>query len=966
MRDEHASRVNEMLISLPICVALQIALVRLLRSWGVNATGVTGHSSGEVGAAYAAGAIDVKSAMAIVYTRGSLSTKFQEISKLPGGMIAVSLGRDEANSYISRLTTGRVVVGCVNSPSSVTISGDMAAILELEAILTKEKIFARKLKVDTGYHSHFMEPIADDYHELLSHSLKEEPHFGKVIFSSPTTGHRIDSATVISSPEHWVKNMVQPVEFFDSLANLCIKDSSNDQSDEKASVDILLEIGPHGALAGPVRQNLMRTELKNLGISYSTCLKRGENAVDTMHQLVCTLVNSGYRVDLGAVNFPMWKRPKVLTDLPPYPWTHRVKHSHESRTNKALRERILPPHDLLGAASVDSNSLAPTWRHIIRPTNVPWVRDHRIQSNIVYPGAGYLSMAIEATRQTAENAGMAIAGYELRNIDIIRALLVPETPKGVEVHLSFQRCSDRILEAQGWQEFHIYSVDDVGAWSRHCDGLIRAMPEGLDASNQIGSIQQQSDYLKTFSKSVLPEDVYKSLQAVGINHGPLFQNIKSIRASKRQSACRFAIADTAFIMPSKHEEKHVIHPTTLDSIFQAVYSALPERQDSSMIPKTIKHMFVSGKISSSPGDILEAYSTLNQLTSQGFDTSIMVVDVEDTALPPVIEVTDLHCQSLGSTMTASSNPDDTKLCFSSVWKTDLAMMRRQSLSDTLSPVSGTLEMKVIDELHQAASLFIHDTLNALTSTMVSGFSGERKRFYSWMKTQDTQIDAKLLQLSQSERSDLLHEVECTSAEGHMVCRIGQNLVDILRGTISFKELIADGILRNYYEGSMRIEYSYTQVAHIVEAFAHKKPRARILEVGAGSGANAEVVLTALSKGDNRLNPRFAHYDFTDNSPGSFESAQAAFKDFGDLISFEVLDIQDSPIDQNFEPGSYDLVILSQGALSVKDTHSALNNVRTLLKPGGKILILAHNLERPDIRMVFGGLSAATSGKYILN
>jgi acyl transferase domain-containing protein len=116
MRHENDSRVNEIIISLPICVGLQISLVRLLQSWGIRPTGVTGHSSGEVGAAYIAGAIDIKSAMAIVYTRGSLTTRFQEVMDRRGGMVAVGLGRDDANSYISRLTTGQVIVACVNSP----------------------------------------------------------------------------------------------------------------------------------------------------------------------------------------------------------------------------------------------------------------------------------------------------------------------------------------------------------------------------------------------------------------------------------------------------------------------------------------------------------------------------------------------------------------------------------------------------------------------------------------------------------------------------------------------------------------------------------------------------------------------------------------------------------------------------------------------------------------------------------
>jgi acyl transferase domain-containing protein len=962
MRDENDSRVNEIIISLPICVGLQISLVRLLQSWGIRPTGVTGHSSGEVGAAYIAGAIDIKSAMAIVYTRGSLTTKFQEVMDRRGGMVAVGLGRDDANSYISRLTTGQVVVACVNSPSSVTISGDLVAIEELEAILGREKIFARKLKVDAGYHSHHMQPIADDYHKLLSRTLKEEPQFGDIIFSSPTTGKRINSAAVISSPEHWVKNMVQPVEFVDSLANLCLGEFHDDEGEKTASVDILVEIGPHGALAGPIRQNLMRPELKDLGISYSTCLRRGESAVDTMHQLVCALVSSGYHVDLGAVNFPNRNSPQVLTDLPPYPWNHQVKHWHESRTNKTLRERGLPPHDLLGSPSLDSNSLAPTWRHIIRPSNIPWLRDHQIQSTIIYPGAGYLSMAIEGIRQVTPDAEKEVAGYELSNIDISRALVVPETSKGVEVQLSFQRCSDKILGSQSWQEFHIYSVDEAGGWNQHCEGLIRTVYESSDSARPKTIIGKRQDHLGALPKSMLPEDIYKSLRAVGINHGPIFQNIKSIRAGKGQSLCSFAVANTSATMPNEHEEKHLIHPTTLDSIFQAVYSALPGRQVNGMIPKTIKSILVSGNISSKAGHMFEAYSRLSKLSSQGFDTSIKVVDSLAPMTSPVLEVVGMHCQSLGSTMGSSSNPDDSKLCFSSVWKPDFATIKRSDFSDMFLPGLTSLDVQVIDEICRAAALYIHEAIIMLGFAELEALSTHQKSFYFWMKTQDANIDPNLLLLSEEKKEYLLRTVESSSADGHIVCKVGQNLSALLQGTISSKELIAEGVGRNYFEGSLRVEHSYTQITQIIEVFSHKTPRSRILEVGGGSGATTQVVLRALSSQEAKSNPRFGHYDFTDRFPNSMESARADFKDFANLMSFGVLDIEESPASQNFRSKSYDLVILSQGVLGVNDLHTAMSNVHDLLKPGGTVLILAHNLERLDVRLVFGGLSASIYSK----
>lgn len=989
MRDARETRVNEVIMSLPTCVAVQIALVRLLRSWGINPTGVTGHSSGEVGAAYAAGAISLKSAMAIVYTRGSLTTKFQKIIDRRGGMIVVGLGRDDAKRYISGLTSGKLVVACVNSPSSVTVSGDVPAIEELEAILVGEKVFARRIKVDAAYHSHHMLPIAKDYHELLSQTLRQEPEFGNVIFSSPTTGDRMRSAADISSPEHWIKNMVQPVEFVSSLRNLCVDASVADGQKLTPSVDMLVEVGPHGALAGPIRQTMMLPELKETGISYGTCLTRGRSAVATMHDLVCTLLSNGYRVDLGAVNFPNGKHGlKVLHDLPPYPWNHQVKHWAEPRINKALRNRVLPAHDLLGSPSVDSHPLAPTWRHIICPTDIPWVRDHQIQVNIIYPGAGYLCMAIEAARQIAEAGDRPIAGYHFRDVDIMKALVVPDTPDGVEVQLSLRRCSDRILEAQGWQEFQVYSTDEGDNWSRHCEGLISvAFQSQSELATKWNSTTggpspntQQSETLGTLSRHVGPNDIYQALQSVGINHGPNFQNITAIRAGQGQSLCSFIVADTAAMMPQKHEQKHVLHPTTLDSVFQAVYSVLPgagSRQDSAMIPKTMKAMFVSQDISDQAGHVFEARSGLDQLSSQGFESSVTVADPSNSHGTPVLVIKGLYCQSLGSALARVPNPDDGKLCFSTLWKPDLALMRLRDFRDTLAFAAEPSEIKVIMELRRAAYLFIHETIEELTPIDVQALGGQQNSFYKWMKMQEDRAKCDILephssewlQVGETEKRSLYHAVESASANGRMVCQVGRNLATILRRQTAPMELIMEGnILLNYYERALRVERCYDQIANLVELVAHKKPRARILEIGAGTGTCTQVVLEALSASGTTTNPQFAHYDFTNTSSEHFEGAQQKFADYGDLISYRKFNVENDSADQDFQGGSYDLVIASHGLHATNGIDTTMTNIRKLLKPGGKLLVLEHNLGGIDVQMVFGALSGwglSTSGTCCL-
>ena len=131
----------------PICTAIQLGLVNLFRRWGVHPAAVVGHSSGEIAAAYAAGAIGLKEALFVAFYRGVASSD----QRRPGAMAAVGLGRSEVSDFL----VGDVAIACENSGSSVTISGDTS---EVEEVLdrvrqNRPEALARKLRVDRAYHS---------------------------------------------------------------------------------------------------------------------------------------------------------------------------------------------------------------------------------------------------------------------------------------------------------------------------------------------------------------------------------------------------------------------------------------------------------------------------------------------------------------------------------------------------------------------------------------------------------------------------------------------------------------------------------------------------------------------------------------------------------------------------------------------------------------------------------------------
>lgn len=336
-KDEKTSRVNNIVISPPLCIAVQISLVRLLASWGIKPTAITSHSSGEVAAAFAAGAIDCRDAMAIVFARGPYLERLQEAkADARGGMMAVGLGREDAHHAISQLTSGKIGIAAVNSPSSVTISGDIQAIEEFERILANQKIFARRLKISVAYHSHHMAALSREYLAVLRKTTKHEGKIGDVIYASPVTGKRMPQASQMT-PEHWVSNMVGTVEFLDALRAICLPEVPKTSTKER-EIDMVVEIAPHSLLAGPIRQTLLQPDLKDRNIAYGSCLTRGKDAVETMLELVCLLLSKGYPVDLSAVNLPgPSPSPKVLHNLPSYPWNHQTRHWVDSQLNNSYR-----------------------------------------------------------------------------------------------------------------------------------------------------------------------------------------------------------------------------------------------------------------------------------------------------------------------------------------------------------------------------------------------------------------------------------------------------------------------------------------------------------------------------------------------------------------------------------------------------------------------------------------------------
>ncbi|KAK4034496.1 polyketide synthase [Parachaetomium inaequale] len=853
-RDQETSRVNQLDYSTPVCVAVQIALTQLLRGWGINPTAVTSHSSGEIAAAYAAGALDLASAMTIAFARGGLASEGNRQFARKGGMVAVGLGAKDSQKYLPLVSNGKVVLACENSPTSITVSGDVCGLDQLEALLKQDNIFARRLKVDAAWHSHHMEAVADAYYASMDKKVRPAQDHLDLIFSSPATGTRLDDVEEIGSPGHWVRSLTGPVRFVEAYRSMCFEGPGSE-----LAVDMVIEVGPHAALSGPIQDIMGMPEFKDATIPYASCLVRKQNAVDTMHTLVGTLIQKSYPLNLGAVNFPYGKHGvKVLHDLPRYPWNHQTRHWNEPRANKALRARADKPHDLLGSLVLGTNLSAPSWRHFVRINDVPWVRDHVVQNTIIYPAAGYLSMAIEgasylATRQFPDRT---LQGYQLRDVDIFNALVVPETSDGIELQLSLRPCGDRALDTKGWSEFQVQSVTSDNKWTEHCKGLIMAQYAESQQVARRNVSQPVED--SAYRVRISPRDIYASLRSGGISHGPIFQNLTTIRARGKQSVTSFTVADSEAAMPKQHQHEHVVHPTTLDSVFQAAYTALPGAGNTvgtPKVPRSIRKLWIAHGISPLAGHAFKAYTELSHLDAQSMTTSIT--------------------KHLGS------------------------------------EISGKEAEQLLD-LRRACLFYIHHALAELTTADIARLEWHQRKFYIWMRLQVELArtnelapgSSEWIKASPKERARLLEKVRTGSANGEMVCRLGASIVAVLRGEVTALEvMLEENLLQRYYLDGLKWGRANAKLGELVALYAHKNPRAKMIEIGGGTGGATTQVLNAVGRNGSR---DIGSYDFTDVSSGFFEAAKEKFQDWKGLMRYKKLDIEQDPATQGFEEGTYDV------------------------------------------------------------
>lgn len=956
-RSPRETQVNRPGLGQPLTTAIQIALVDALEALGVQPSSVIGHSSGEVAAAYIAKILSCEDAMQVSYHRGRLTdcliANHESSGAEKGGMLAVGKPPIVAESYIQTLAPAdqeKVVIACFNSPSSVTVSGNLNVLDALAEKLEDDLVFNRKLRTNgAAYHSYYMRGIAKEYFEAME-GITPRPASAVRMISSVTG---LDVGTTLLDRAYWVENLVSPVKFTHALTNL----------EATVGAGVILEIGPHAALKGPVEQTLQSLKSGSLGhASYVSTLTRASNAEASMLECLAQLFIAGYKVNLQLANNGFHKElPRPLVDLPPYAFDHTTQYWHESRLSKDFRHRPFLPHEIIGNPVADFNTLEPRWRRFLRLNDVPWLRGHQVQGEVVFPAAGYLTMALEAIRRLkiTQDQAANFDSFRFRDISIGKALLITDDKENLEVSVSL-RPETRTTKASSdqWMEFKIYSIAESQIWTEHCRGRIQAVVST--------SLTQTSMALPDLNKGVQDEapEIRRNVRAskfyhlwreTGLDWQDAFASIVDIKTGHQSclTTAKVPLIEAINGSVSNAQSTYLVHPAVLDScLFHGLCAMLlfEDKADTAVVPTFIKHLDISGHIDNASGSNMYCETT-RASEHQTFDVTVLqerdkaIHDACGNTRPLVLRAEGITTTRLPGSASGSSTREMHHKVSQVTYCDAISRKHLQAVCGAGLPDATSLERN--RHLESSALRFIKDAVAKTVPDQIHEPS--RRLWFDWMQEAARRAPDEMLN---GERTlDL-------GVFGETINRLGPHLPDVLKGiTDPLSFFTEDNLLPQLYQEE-RCARCYHQVCRFVAELGLQKPGLKVLEIGGGTAsASLPILSRTQSQGGNLI----AKYDFTDISTGFFATAKAHLAEFSSIVSYKALDIERDVVSQGLEEGAYDIIVACNVIHATKSIGDSVSNARKLLRPGGTLILMEITQDQLYYGLIFGAFAGWWAG-----
>ena len=889
------SRLSSAELSQPLCTAIQIALFDALKAGGIVPTAVVGHSSGEIAAAYASGALTAREAIIAAHYRGAVTT----LQKKSGSMAAIGMSWDDTKKFL----ISNVTIACNNSPKSVTISGDTEAVKAVVAEIRKAQpdVLTKMLSVDKAYHSYHMAEIGGDYISSIDQWVVGTAP--SVPFFSSVTGKLLSEGQILGA-KYWQDNLELPVRFREAITEILHHEIGKNA--------VWLEIGPHSALAGPLRQLFVETSSP---ASYISVMQRNQNCTTAFLTALGKLHSLNVQIDLAAL-FPTGF---CLSDLPRYPWNHEDSHWYESRLSKEWRHRKYPYHDLLGVKLPESTELEPVWRNMFHIANVPWIRDHRVEEDCIFPFAGYIALAAEAVRQITGVSD----GFSIRNIAVNLALVLTEG-RPTEIMTSFRphRLTNS-LNSLYWN-FTVASYNEH-VWTKHCTGEICALEQKPCLGQNPIPLPRKLNAKKWYEK----------MKKGGLDLGPCFQTLETIETSTDSG--NWAIGNIVNGRQGDESNYH-IHPTVLDGTIQLMGAAAVNgraRKLKTWLPSSIDQLRVyrcsSGMISSVSATLSSNHSVVGSgsCTAEGLT---------------VIEVTGIKMSLANGAL--SNEVPDTHAAARYEWNSDIDFMSISELIQVV-PADCTDDFDLLEELGHLCLLSSQKFLSQPEITLL-----HLQKYTNWIVSQASSASESFDNEKISARiKDLTVQLSETSAAPAAAAIQGvySNMESLLSGS-NLNDVLSDETLTELLEF-----LNQSETSAFIKCLSHSRPSQRILEIGNGKASSVGKIIAALTRSDGQI--LCSKYTLT--SPGYVSG-----KDQPLLLpnmEYITLDISQDPFEQGFEGRQYDLIVVSNALHTTRNLQESLANVKKLLHLNGRLLLQDFRTSSKWVNYVFGSLQSWWSG-----
>ncbi|MGE2817967.1 SDR family NAD(P)-dependent oxidoreductase [Mycobacterium heidelbergense] len=922
--DEASSRVGETQCLQPTMFALQVALVEVWKSWGVQPDAVLGHSMGEIAAAHVCGALSLSDALKVICNRARIQHKADP----SGGMMYIALPAAEA-AELCAAEPDLLCVSAVNSPRACTVSARRAALQTLATQLDERGIFNRLLQVNCACHSPDMDPLRDELLDALDGIVGRNT---TIPMYSTATGARIDGPEM--GTDYWWHNFRNPVLFEPAIRSLLVD-----------GYDTFVELSPH-----PVLVNSLN-EITTEAVVVSSLVRKKDDWASFLDGFA-RLYSSGCPI--------AWRQRypagAPILDLPTTVW-NRQKFWNEStisRRDRTLRQE----HPMLKRV----DGARPAWEINWDDHRLSWVRDHDVFGSVIVPGACYVEAALYAARElTASPCALEFVEFE-------RACVLSDEPQLSRLELDPE---------QGTFEFHQRAVRG-DTWLRNVRGRFHPAATQPNESYDIDAIRSRCT---NTHKAV---DIYGRLADKGYVYGPAFCGIERLHVGAGEALARIC---SPRILRNRLSG-YLFHPAVLDACFQsAILQPCGERPDELLPTRYLptgmervrlyrdsglpawtytrvrKHddsLVVDIHLLDEHGKLIAEFTPL---TGKAIPQSATVDGIENhfyqLSWQPSQRVARRQCGAL------ASEP------------TDLA----QELAQTAQMFAERLDR------HVYASTYQHDVRRLCTAYVaacldqfqpdsefaVAELSRLLPRYYRAFRGMVRLLieDGSLSEHADRLRRERAVEYGAATREASeklwaevfsrypecawellLLRRTGSRLHDVLTGVVDPLELLfPTGSLAEieaiYHTSPIARIYNLLagRIARCLAERADRRRTLRILEVGAGTGGLTASLLPVLPA-------QRCQYVFTDVSAAFLATAQERFRDY-DFVEYRVLDLEHELPVEEFGWGCFDLVVAADVVHATADVKRSLLRLHDVLAPGGALLLLEAAPDSPWLDLTFG-------------